>query len=329
MAVDLTNIESKQGALDALKLILKSRKQPIKVKGSSAAGGGGPQLQPPKNIEVESGQPGDDPGSSPEGTVGAAQASRGNTEETAEERAQRIARINDPSNIDQDIEDIKTDTEIRNAEIARKNAKRNAVDDLVNGVAGGSLNDFASFSADLFKAISSQVKQAKYKSDTYRRPNASYAGTDYLMPGRDYLDKKQVPVIGVYFDQSGSWGPADIKKGINAIACLSQFERQKKLKIKLFFFAEHLHDTPKGQGWHESGTNGFPEVLAHINNPANRIHNAIILTDSDIQNQTDWGKQPTVSVPGCVWYLWRYGSRSKTAPRHLKGVRGTFQYELT
>lgn len=326
MAVDLTNLESKQGALDALKLILKSRKQPIKVK-TGSGGGNGPQLQPPKNIEIEGGTPGDRADEDTKKSTGQPQGT--DSEETAEERAQRIARINDPSTIEQDIEDIKTDTELRNAEIARKNAKRNAVDDLVNGVSGGSLNDFASFSADLFKAISSQVRQAKHKSDTYRRPNASYAGTDYLMPGRDYLDKKQVPVIGVYFDQSGSWGTSDIKKGIEAIACLHQFEKQKKLKIKLFFFAEHLHDTPKNQGWHESGTNGFPEVLAHINNSANKIHNAIILTDSDIQNQTDWSKQPTVSVPGCVWYLWRYGSRSKTAPKHLKGARGTFQYELT
>lgn len=202
MAVDLTNVESKQGALDALKMILKSRKQPIKVKGGSGANG--PQLQPPKNIEVEPGEPGNS-GDQPEDPNKAkGPAEPGDLEETPEERANRIARINDPAGIDQDIKDIKVDTEIRNAEIARKNAKRNAVDDLVNGVSGGSLNDFASFSADLFKAIASQVKQAKHKSDTYRRPNASYAGTDYLMPGKDYLDKKQIPVIGVYFDQSGS-----------------------------------------------------------------------------------------------------------------------------
>ena len=315
MAVDLTNIESKQGALDALKMILKSRKQPIKVKGGGG-GGGGPQLQPPKNIEVESDGP-VEPGDP------------GDKSETPEEKAQRIARINDPDGIEQDIEDIKTDTELRNAEQARKNAKRNAVDDLVNGVAGGSLNDFSSFSADLFKAISTQVKQAKHKSDTYRRPNPSYAGTDYMMPGRDYLDKKQVPVIGVYFDQSGSWGQAEIKKGIEAIACLHQFERQKKLKIKLLFFADHLHDNPEACQ-SEGGTHGFPEVLAHINNPANKIQNVIILTDSDVQGQTThWDRQPMVTVPGCVWFLWKHGRRSKNATKHLKGVRGNFQYELT
>ena len=311
MAVDLTNSESKQGALDALKTILKSRKQPIKVKGGPGDGNG-PQLTPPKNIEVE--PDGGDPGDP--------------TNETPEQKAQRIARINDPDGIEQDIEDIKTDTELRNAEKARKDAKKNAVDDLVNGVSGGSLGDFASFSADLFKAISSQVRQAKHKSDTYRRPNASYAGTDYLLPGKDYLDKRQVPVIAVYFDQSPSWGASDIKKGIEAIACLNQFQKQKKLKIKLFFFANHLYDNPedcRGEG----GTGGFPEVLAHINNPANKIQNVIVLTDSDIQGQTKWDRQPTVSVPGCVWFLWKNGSRSKTAPKHLKGARGAFQYELS
>lgn len=313
MAVDLTITDTKQGALDALKLILKSRQQPIKVKGGGG-GGGGPQLQPPKNIEVE---PTDEP---------VEPGDPGNPEETPEEKADRIARINDPEGVEQDIEDIKTDTEIRNAENARKNAKKNAVDDLINGVSGGSLNDFASFSADLFKAISTQVRQAKHKSDTYRRPNASYAGTDYLMPGKDYLDKRSVPIIGVYFDQSGSWGQDEIKKGIEAIACLNQFQRQKKLKIKLFFFDDHLYDAP--EKCRNGGTGGFPEVLAHINNPANKIQNVIILTDSDIQHQTHWDRQPSVSVPGCVWYLWKNGSRSKSAPKHLKGMRGTFQYEL-
>jgi hypothetical protein len=311
MAVDLTNQDSKQGALDALKIILKSRKQPIKVKGGGGGGNGGPQLQPPKNIEVE--PEGGDPGDP--------------TEETPEQKAQRIARINDPEGIEQDIEDIKTDTELRNAEETRKRAKKSAVDDLVNGVAGGNLGDFASFSADLFKAISTQVRQAKHKSDTYRRPNASYAGTPYLLPGKDYLDKKQVPVIGVYFDQSASWGAAEIQKGIEAIACLHQFEKQKKLKIKLFFFANHLYDSPEPCK-REGGTGGFPEVLAHINNPANKIQNAIILTDSDIQGQTHWNSQPSVAVPGCVWFLWKNGDRSRNAPKYLKGVRGTFQYEL-
>jgi hypothetical protein len=147
------------------------------------------------------------------------------------------------------------------------------------------------------------------------------------MPGKDYLDKKSVPVIGIYFDQSGSWGTDEIKKGIKAIACLHQFEKQKKLKIKLFFFANHLHDNPEDCR-SEGGTSGFPEVLAHINNPANKIQNAIIITDSDIEGQTKWDKQPTVSVPGAVWYLWKNGSRSRTAPKHLKGARGLFQYEL-
>ena len=65
---------------------------------------------------------------------------------------------------------------------------------------------------------------------------------------------------------------------------MHQFEKQKKLKIKLFFFDDHLYDAP--EKCKNGGTSGFPEVLAHINNPANKIQNAIIITDSDIERQT-------------------------------------------
>lgn len=246
-------------------------------------------------------------------------------EETEEERQARISRITDPSEIEQDIEDIKQDKELRDGEILR--AKKKALDDLTKETTGGDLRDFSSFSIDLFKAISTQVKKAKHKEDTYRRPNASYAGTDYLMPGKDYLDKKSIPVIAVYFDQSGSWGPRDIKNGTKALASIAQFERQNKIKIKLFFFANHLHDVPEKAQW-EGGTSGFGEVLDHINNPANKITNAIILTDNDIEGQTNWKHQSTVNVKGCVWFLWKGGSKSRTAPKYLKGERGTFQYEL-
>jgi hypothetical protein len=32
---------------------------------------------------------------------------------------------------------------------------------------------------------------------------------------------------------------------MQALAAIAQFERQNKIKIKLFFFADHLHDNPQ------------------------------------------------------------------------------------
>jgi hypothetical protein len=125
--------------------------------------------------------------------------------ESTEERQARLDRIQkslEDDEIQKDIEEIRQDTALRNSEILR--AKKDALDQLTKQINGKELQPFSSFSVDLFKAINSQIKKAKHKEDTYRRPNPSYAGTDYLMPGKDYPDKKEIPVIAVYFDQSGS-----------------------------------------------------------------------------------------------------------------------------
>ena len=53
MKVDLTNPNAKQGALDALRLILKSRKSPIVVNASDINNqNNGPSLQAPQNVII-------------------------------------------------------------------------------------------------------------------------------------------------------------------------------------------------------------------------------------------------------------------------------------
>jgi hypothetical protein len=52
------------------------------------------------------------------------------------------------------------------------------------------------------------------------------------------------------------------------------------------------------------------------------------MSDSDIEGQTYWSNVPATEVPGCVWYLWKQGSRSRSAVTHLFGAEGTFQYNL-
>lgn len=245
-------------------------------------------------------------------------------DETEDEKKARIDRINDTTNNQRDLDNIRQDKNLRDGEILR--AKQKEKDEIIKATQGATLQDFSSFSTDLFKAISTQIKTAKHKEDTYRRPNPSYAGTNYLVPGKDYPTKKEIPVVAVYFDQSMSWGASDIKRGLKAISSIARFEKQKRVKLKVYFFANHLHDTPEAARW-EGGTHGFPEVLKHIANPANKITNAIIITDSDIEYQTNWKNQSAVRVRGCVWFLWGNG-RSLTAPKYLKGDRGTFEYSL-
>jgi hypothetical protein len=284
MAIDLTNNISAKGAVDALRTILKSRKQPLIIEPSKMGKGNGPQLQLPQNVKVrpqpqpkqpndpqlnqpkkpgeptpnQPGQPQpNQPGQNPPGQPGQNQPGQqpqngqnqpgqngqkqpgqdpqngqnkqdkgdpsdqkskqqsqpGEDEnkdpwdelvddETEDEKQARIDRINDPTNNQKDIDQIRQDKEIRDGEILR--AKQKAKDEIIKATQGASLQDFSSFSADLFKAISTQIKPAKHKEDSYRRPNPSYAGTNYLVPGKDYPDKKEIPVIAIYFDQSAS-----------------------------------------------------------------------------------------------------------------------------
>ena len=58
------------------------------------------------------------------------------------------------------------------------------------------------------------------------------------------------------------------------------------------------------------------------------------MTDSDIgydyrsPGQHGCINGPGTSVEGCVWFLWKKGSRVAVAPRKLFGKKGTFEYSI-
>lgn len=261
------------------------------------------------------------------------------SQETEEERKERIKKINDPDEIQKDLDDIRADAayqdqERAKAEKERIKAEKNAAKEAARKARGGIL-DFEDFANDLFMAMKSQIGTAKEPEDTWLRPNPSYAGTDYLMPGQDYPDKKTLPSLAIYFDQSGSWGRDDVRKGVEAINVLNGFVARHKIKkIDLYYFSNHLHtnppDDPNANGkdrpdWHEGGTHGFPEVMENIEQ--NGYTNVIVMSDDDIEDQTNWNRCSPLKLKGYVWFIWR-DSKSPTAVRYLQGERGTSQYML-
>lgn len=300
--------EKNKAKKDALEAIKASRRRKLEIDPDEDK-----RLKMPKNSEVKSFDDSDDKG------------------ETEEERQTRIEKIkhdlSDEETIKQDLHDIDTDLAIKKGNVERANqAEKNKI------ARQGKLLDFQDFSGDLMKAIRSQIAVAKKPEDSFNKPNASYAGSPYLMPSQVYGDRKEKPVINVYFDQSPSWDYTDIKKGMDAIATIAGFERQKKVKINVYYFANHLHTnlgrvaTGNWKDWYEGGTHGFDEVLENI--VATRANNVIIMTDSDINGQTQWDNCTPVEVKGCVWFLWKRGQKSPNALRYLKGMRGTYQYNL-
>lgn len=50
--IDLTNSAAKQGALDALNILIKAKNKPIEISGGQGGGGNGPKLAMPKNVNI-------------------------------------------------------------------------------------------------------------------------------------------------------------------------------------------------------------------------------------------------------------------------------------
>lgn len=343
MAINLKNPQKRKGALDALRAILTSKGRSFQIDPDDL------DNPPKKQDEKDNQDPGDNKQQQknkerlsvngllmPKNTEVKPRDEDKNEEdkdkeepkkETPEEKAERIKRINDPEGIERDLTDIKTDK--LEKEKQELKAKKAAAKELARKASGGLL-DFEDFTTDLYMAIKSQIGTAKYPEDSYNRPNPSYAGTDFLMPGQEYVEKKILPSIAVYFDQSNSWRQADIQKGTDAIACLNGFIAKRKIKkIDLYFFANNLHTDPKNINtwdvWNERGTGGFSQVVQNIQE--HQYNNVIIMTDSDIDTQTYWYNIPELKLKGCVWWLFRK-TTSKEGPKHVKGERGTFKYML-
>jgi len=301
--VDPKNQQEVKGAKDALGLALAAQNRKLRMSKEEKEALEEKGLKIPANVEID-----DEIRSDEE------------EEESEEDKQARIDRINDPSEIEQDIEDIITDVDIRQGDITRaKEDEKRAIAEK------NKLLNFADFETDLFDAVRSQIGEAKTPDETYLKVNPTYADSDLLMPGMDYPDVKMKPIIYVYVDQSGSFDDNDIKVAEEAISTLWDFERRGKIETRMFFFANHVFDNPR-DARREGGTHAFPDILRHIND--SDANNIIVLSDADFDGQTNWQTCGNVGVRGCVWWLWRYGNRSWKAPEHLRGELGNFQYKL-
>lgn len=158
---------------------------------------------------------------------------------------------------------------------------------------------------------------------TWKRPSKKYtAGSDVLSRGngRDYNVK--IPYIAVYFDQSGSWGPAKQAIGMKAVSYLQELEEKGLLQVGVYYFANTVsgnkNDVAK-EGW----TGATQLILDHIEEVS--ADNVIIMTDDDMDNQGKFYRH--VTVPGAVWFLFVDGVCKKLM-QYLDGEELTEVYEL-
>jgi hypothetical protein len=248
---------------------------------------------------------------------------------TDEERRIRAAEIKrdleDPLTqseiFDDDLKDIRRDAAANTAREAEKRRYEYRSHDSFSG--------FDDFIKSLNRAVSRQVTTSHKDAPSWGALNRRRQGTGIISPGekRQKLPNKKIPVIDFYFDCSGSWGSADIDKGNLAVKSLVDLEKENKIKINIWYFANNVYPTPE-PARREGGTCAWNQIIQNIR--ATQATNVVIMTDGDMQRQgQDQGGFLTHTVPGYVWYLWRNGSNAPRLPQDLRGRAGTAEFSFT
>lgn len=174
-------------------------------------------------------------------------------------------------------------------------------------------NPLVRFTLDLNNFIKKQTDD--YRDYTWTKFNNSALMVGLIKPGVTDYAEKNIPEINVYWDVSGSFSsPAKTEGARRAIATLQKYVRDKKIKIKTWYFANRVSSTEQNAG---GGTEGQP-ILDHIQ--ATKPTNVIVITDSDISDC----RTPT-TVPGAVWFLF-YDGESKNLREYLRGKLETRAY---
>ena len=177
-------------------------------------------------------------------------------------------------------------------------------------------NPLVKFTLDLNNFIKQQT--ANYRGSTWTRFNKTSVRTGLIKPGITSYAQTDIPEINVYWDVSGSFSdPKKTEGARRAIATLQKYVREKKIKIKTWYFADRVSSTEENAG---GGTKGQP-ILDHIQ--ATKPANVIVITDSDISDC----RTPT-TVPGAVWLLF-YGSESPNLRAYLRGKQETKSYLIS
>ena len=248
--------------------------------------------------------------------------------ESPEDHQRRLDRVKDELNDDElnqtTLDQIKQKTQANRDKVARAKAdemKRIAAETK----AQNEWMNLGDLTADIVKAIGSQIKVRNRPEDSYLRPNATYAGSGFIMPGQKNLEHRDLPVINIYFDKSGSVPRSGLQRAKEAMKELYTLERRKLVKYHIYYFASEIADEdnkPCG-----SGTTAFPKILEHLQ--ATKATNAIIITDSDFERQTDFNTISPIELKGKVWWLWHNGNRSATAFSYLKARMGRAQFRFS
>lgn len=236
--------------------------------------------------------------------------------ETEEERAERIKKTQDMFKNPDILKDLESEEEYtKNAEARSERIKSSNKKEIKKF--DGNL---ATFKTDLEKLIASQIKRVKQL--TWKASDPRFEGTGMFRRGKLRRDSIKKPLLIVYVDQSGSWGASDIRKAIDAVSGLREFEKKGLLKLEVKYFADYVSTSSNISG----STRALPEILNDIRaeQQYNPLINVAVFTDGDFDNQCKFEGQLRIS--GGVWFIFRDGIKSELLLRSLSGKQATRMY---
>lgn len=178
------------------------------------------------------------------------------------------------------------------------------------------------FKESLNGFIAKEVSVGRDK--TWKRFNKNYSNSEILRPGTSRRVLGKIPLINVYFDQSGSWDQQMIAVGNQAIATLKKYVQAGQIKIRVYYFSDTIFTDVNSRESHQS-TSAGPDIVEHIKDT--HADNVIIMTDSDCDNQGNWNKVKPITVDGAVWFLFQ-GGRSSKLMQYIRGARLTKAFDL-
>ena len=239
---------------------------------------------------------------------------QGETEEEREARLKRIGDLLDDQAVAENAE-YESEKKVHDDRSKRYQQQRKAEAEAKKYSNLGSIKDFI---LDLNDFIASEVKRVTQK--TWSKSNPSYEGTGILRKGKRKTENKDIPVINVYFDQSGSWNESDLKIGRDAISTLNTYVEKKQIKIRVYYFSNAIYsDAASARA--DGGTGAGYDLIMHIKET--KPDNVIIMTDSDFDSWPEMHKAPAITVKGGVWLLFKDNSISSNLIAHIKGKKRT------
>lgn len=289
--IDLTKAEAQKGALDALHALIRSKDRPIiMVFPKGKKGGEKGKLVPPKRIKGVT-EDGDEQQNGQEGQTKVSKVADGqqngddkNGNGFGKQTSDEKAKIAQDAKDERDMANMRAEDE--EAEEERKAAEKASL------LKGAKAADFGQLADDLYYALAAEVGETSDIAHTYEHGgDPVYDGSDFIMPQDEPEIDVKKPLLYVFIDQSGSFGPDLVQKAKNIVRSLEDMvDDGQIMEPKYFVFRDNCVELGKGRP--SGATGGWPECMHEIRKSLDgpidqRCTNVLVLSDDDIQHQTN------------------------------------------